>query len=323
MRYLAQDHLGSTDRILDAAGKPVVAESFGAYGRRRGANWTGVPSAAELAKIAANTRDGFTGHEHLDNLELIHMNGRVYDTQLARFISADPYVSLPYDGQGLNRYAYALNNPLSFIDPSGFDPPPCMESSAGNCAQVTVIGVKWADWIRYLGGGSAQIASAMERDPCGQDSDAFTCSMLSVRFVSPSSIVLTVGTRSDSTLSRSRALDGAQGFAARLGNLMISSSPIAMLFGADPDFQYFGEPDSDAGRTGTQFGNVGYFVGGAAGIIRKGGSQLAGEAQSQIARSMQGTRQLSWSRSLQGHYAEERHYSLCGISWTRSFLHDR
>ncbi len=288
IRYLAQDHLGSTVQILDAAGKPVVAENFAAHGARRGTNWTGVPSAAELAKIAANTRDGFTGHEHLDNLDLVHMNGRVYDPQLGRFISADPYVTLPYDGQGLNRYAYALNNPLSLIDPSGFDPPPCMESSPGQCAQVTVIGVKWSDWIRYMGGGAAQVASAMERDPCGQESDAFTCSMQAGRFASPASIVLTVSTHADSTLAQGRALDGVQGFAARLGNLAISSSPVAMLFGANPDFQYFNEPDSDAGHAGTQFGNAGYFVGGAAGIIRKGGSQIASGASSQIARSFQG-----------------------------------
>ncbi len=288
VRYFAQDHLGSTDLILDATGKAVVAESFAAHGRRRGASWTGVPSAAELAKMAANTRDGFTGHEHLDNLELIHMNGRVYDPQLGRFISADPYVTLPFDGQGFNRYAYALNNPLTFTDPSGFDPPPCLESSSGNCAQITVVGVSWADWIRYSGGGAAQVGSAMERDPCGQNGDAFTCSMLAVYFVSPSSIVLTVGTRVDSTLSRSRVLDGAQGFAARVGNLMISSSPIAILFGGDPDFQYFNEPDSDAGRTGAGYGDVGYLLGGAAGIIRKGGSQMVAGAPSQIARSFQG-----------------------------------
>ncbi|MGH8130065.1 MAG: RHS repeat-associated core domain-containing protein [Steroidobacteraceae bacterium] len=217
------------------------------------------------------------------------MNGRVYDPLLGRFISADPYVTLPYDGQGLNRYAYALNNPLSFTDPSGFDPPPCMEASSGKCAQITVIGLKWTDWIRYLGGGSAQVASAKERDPCGQDSDALTCAMQGIPFVSPASIVLTVGTQTDSTLSRSRSLDAVQGFAARIGNLAISSSPVALLFGADPDFQWFDEPDSAAGRSGAKFGNVGYFVGGFGGIIRKGGSELLSASPSQIARSLQGT----------------------------------
>ncbi|MEX0733036.1 MAG: RHS repeat-associated core domain-containing protein [Steroidobacteraceae bacterium] len=288
MRYLTQDHLGSIDRIVDAGGNVVVAESFAPFGRRRGSNWLGVPSATELAKIAAVTRDGFTGHEHLDNLDLIHMNGRVQDPHLGRFISADPYVTRPYDGQGLNRYAYTLNNPLAFTDPSGFDPP-CVESSPDTCAQVTVVGVEWADWIRYLGGGVGQVASARERDPCGQESDAYTCAFQGRQFVSPARIVLTVGSRPDPTLSRSR-LDFLQGAVARVANLTISSSPVAMLFGADPDFEWFDVPDSDGGQTGANLGNVGYLVGGFGGIIRKGGSEVVGSAPSAIARSFQGNK---------------------------------
>ena len=38
------------------------------------------------------TRNGFTGHEHLDTLGLIHMNGRVYDYRLGRFLSVDPII---------------------------------------------------------------------------------------------------------------------------------------------------------------------------------------------------------------------------------------
>ena len=66
------------------------------------------------------TRRGFTGHEHLDNVGLIHMNGRVYDPVLGRMLSADPFVQFPADTQSFNRYAYVHNNPLSFTDPSGF-----------------------------------------------------------------------------------------------------------------------------------------------------------------------------------------------------------
>ena len=47
-----------------------------------------------------------------------------------------------------------------------------------------------------------------------------------------------------------------------------------MLFGADPDFQYFRVPDTNDGRLGSSLGNIGYLAGGAAGIIRKGGSEL-------------------------------------------------
>ncbi|MCH6259506.1 hypothetical protein MLD52_23320, partial [Puniceicoccaceae bacterium K14] len=63
---------------------------------------------------------GFTDHEHLDDFEVIHMNGRVYDFELARFISADPYVQDATDAQAYNRYSYVSNNPLTHIDPSGF-----------------------------------------------------------------------------------------------------------------------------------------------------------------------------------------------------------
>ncbi|HEX9851414.1 MAG TPA: RHS repeat-associated core domain-containing protein, partial [Woeseiaceae bacterium] len=289
--YPTHDHQGSADKILDAGGNIRVAESFTAFGRRRGANWSGVPGTPELAVIAANTRDGYTGHEHLDNLELIHMNGRVYDPHLGRFISADPYVPAPFFGQSLNRYAYVWNNPLSFVDPSGFDPQtPCVQGSSGNCAQVTVYGLSWADYFRYVGGaGASQAESASQRDPCGQDSSAFACAMQQGRLVSPASIVLTAGTQTDPTLARSPTVDRLQGAAARAANLVFNSSPVTWLFGTDSDFEWFPVPDSDAGQTGATVGGIGYFFGGAVGIVRKAGEELLGAAPSQIARSFQGT----------------------------------
>jgi uncharacterized protein RhaS with RHS repeats len=44
----------------------------------------------------------------------------VYDPTLGRFLSADPYVQFPETTQGLNRYTYVNNNPLSLTDPSGY-----------------------------------------------------------------------------------------------------------------------------------------------------------------------------------------------------------
>jgi RHS repeat-associated protein len=51
---------------------------------------------------------------------LIHMNGRVQDSVTGRFLSPDPYVTEPGSTQGFNRYTYVRNNPLSYVDPSGF-----------------------------------------------------------------------------------------------------------------------------------------------------------------------------------------------------------
>jgi hypothetical protein len=48
------------------------------------------------------------------------MNGRIYDPVAARFLQADPVIQNPHDGQNYNRYAYVLNNPLSFTDPTGY-----------------------------------------------------------------------------------------------------------------------------------------------------------------------------------------------------------
>ncbi len=115
-RYLHRDHLGSIVAITDEAGVVTEQLSFDAHGKRRATDW----QAAIFPPSPVETPRGFTGHEHLDGVDLIHMNGRVYDPLLGRFLSADPTVQFPKSTQGLNRYTYVNNNPLSFTDPSGF-----------------------------------------------------------------------------------------------------------------------------------------------------------------------------------------------------------
>lgn len=56
----------------------------------------------------------------IDGVGLVHMNGRVYDPDIGRFLSADPFVQDITNLQAWNRYSYVLNNPLSYTDPSGF-----------------------------------------------------------------------------------------------------------------------------------------------------------------------------------------------------------
>ncbi len=115
--YLHRDHQGSVDTITDINGEVVERLSFHAFGERRMANWGS--ALGELLR-ASNITRGYTGHEHLDGVGLIHMNGRVYDASLGRFLSADPFVQQPKNLQSLNRYSYVVNNPLTLTDPSGF-----------------------------------------------------------------------------------------------------------------------------------------------------------------------------------------------------------
>jgi RHS repeat-associated protein len=56
----------------------------------------------------------------LDEVGLIHMNGRIYDPATGRMMQADPIIQNPFDPQNFNRYSYVLNNPLSFTDPTGY-----------------------------------------------------------------------------------------------------------------------------------------------------------------------------------------------------------
>ena len=121
INYVTSDQLGSSSAITNSAGGIVVNSSFDAFGRRRGSSWTGNPSAGDWTAIASTTRRGFTEHTMLDNLNLTHMNGRVYDPMLGRFLRADPYITEPLNTQNYNRYSYVYNRPLSFTDPSGFD----------------------------------------------------------------------------------------------------------------------------------------------------------------------------------------------------------
>jgi RHS repeat-associated protein len=120
-RYLHQDHLGSLSAVTDEAGTVVVQLSYDAFGKRRNdVSWSGAPSSGNWTAIAALTHRSFTFHEQLDNVDLVHMNGRVYDPNIGRFISADPIIQSPLMSQSLNRYSYVMNNPLSMIDPSGY-----------------------------------------------------------------------------------------------------------------------------------------------------------------------------------------------------------
>jgi len=75
---------------------------------------------------AGNTLDkltlldrGFTGHEHLQTVSLAHMNGRLYDPVLHRFLQPDNFVQDPFNTQNFNRYGYCLNNPLVYVDQNG------------------------------------------------------------------------------------------------------------------------------------------------------------------------------------------------------------
>jgi len=116
--YLHHDHLGSVQAITDEEGHLVQELSYDAWGRRRNPlTWNYYDHVSDAD---AETPWGFSGHEHLDLFEMVNMDGRMYDPIMGRFLSPDPLMQAPDFTQGLNRYVYCLNNPLSLVDPSGY-----------------------------------------------------------------------------------------------------------------------------------------------------------------------------------------------------------
>jgi RHS repeat-associated protein len=125
LEYWHEDHLGSLAASSDHAGALTQRYAYDPFGQRRYSGGNGDPTGA-LAydwspAVNAGSDRGFTGHEHLDDLGLIHMNGRLYDPRLARFVQADPNITLPSELQSYDRYSYVMNEPLSKTDPSGLD----------------------------------------------------------------------------------------------------------------------------------------------------------------------------------------------------------
>ena len=122
MSYVLEDHQASLSSITSNAGATDVGESFTAFGQRRNpTTWSGAPATADLNTIAGLSRQGYTFQTWLgQSMGLNHMNGRVQDAILGRFLSPDPYVTDPTNAQNYNRYSYVNNNPLSYVDPSGF-----------------------------------------------------------------------------------------------------------------------------------------------------------------------------------------------------------
>jgi len=115
MYYIHKDYLGSIETITNHEAEVVERLSFDPWGRRRNVtDWSYVN-----IPISFLFNRGYTGHEHMDEFDIINMNGRTYDPILGRFLSPDNYVQAPYYTQSFNRYSYVLNNPLKYTDPNG------------------------------------------------------------------------------------------------------------------------------------------------------------------------------------------------------------
>lgn len=115
--YIGRDYLGSITDIITEAGTKYASYNFDAWGRQRNSSsHVYIPSGQEVELFLGR---GYSGHEHLKEFGLVNMNARLYDPALGRFLAPDPFVQMPDLSQNFNRYSYAMNNPLRYVDEDG------------------------------------------------------------------------------------------------------------------------------------------------------------------------------------------------------------
>jgi RHS repeat-associated protein len=108
--WLLNDQLGSTAITADANGTKTAELRFKAWGESR------------YTYGSTPTTYRYTGQREQSQLSIYFYGARWYDDELSRFLQPDTVIPSPSDSQAWDRFAYALNNPLSYSDPTGHLP---------------------------------------------------------------------------------------------------------------------------------------------------------------------------------------------------------
>ena len=114
--YYHKDRQGSVISVTNQHGQGIEQFAYGPWGS---VHQLYSNSDLLINNLSASQRQ-YTSQESVSDFGIIHMNGRIYDPQLGRFLQADPFIQAIANSQSYNRYAYVLNDPMNRTDPSGF-----------------------------------------------------------------------------------------------------------------------------------------------------------------------------------------------------------
>lgn len=127
-RHFALDHLGTVRRITNDIGEVVSEHDYFPFGRE-----ATVPAAgAEPMKFTGHERDALSTILNPSD-DLDYMHNRYSAPVMARFLTVDSSAKSAAASrpQSWNRYAYALGNPVRYLDPDGMAAKP-FERTLGN-----------------------------------------------------------------------------------------------------------------------------------------------------------------------------------------------
>jgi RHS repeat-associated protein len=107
LMFYEYDGLNSTIALRNRHGDKIEDYRYDVFGNIQ----TGITSPYNLST--------YTGHMYDDKTSLVYMNARWYNPNIGKFMTKDTYRGDLLNPQSLNQYAYVLNNPVNYIDPTG------------------------------------------------------------------------------------------------------------------------------------------------------------------------------------------------------------
>jgi len=137
-RYTTADHLGSPRVVTNSGATVISRHDYMPFGEELGSGVGGRTTGMGFTGTSDGIRQKFTRKERDVETGLDYFGARYYASMQGRFTGADPYdINLerqmtpdPEEADNLfrrcieqpqhwNRYIYALNNPLRYVDPDG------------------------------------------------------------------------------------------------------------------------------------------------------------------------------------------------------------
>ena len=108
--YYITNLQGDVMSIVDAQGEVVAEYEYDPYGNI-------LTATGPLADVNPLR---YRGYVYDNETQFYYLQSRYYDPEIARFINADAYVSTGQGVLGNNMFAYCHNNPIVFVDASGY-----------------------------------------------------------------------------------------------------------------------------------------------------------------------------------------------------------
>ncbi len=127
--YISDDALGNTRMVTDQMGAVQASHDYYPFGTEVASQTAGRNNAWGTTDYLSQK---FTGQERDTESGLDHFPARHFASAMGRFMVPDPAGNLVADftnPQSWNLYSYALNNPLTFVDPTGMA---CVYAGADN-----------------------------------------------------------------------------------------------------------------------------------------------------------------------------------------------